>query len=65
MHLQIGLNIRALSACLSTLDKVHFGLVFGDCLSELYRHGWCIVCHQVVNITHLGAPAVLVRHVCQ
>ena len=32
MHLQIGLNIRALSACLSTLDKVHFGLVSGDCL---------------------------------
>lgn len=32
MLLQIGLNIRAGSACLSTLDKVHFGIAFSGCL---------------------------------
>lgn len=33
MLLQIGLNIHSRrSACLSILDKVHFGLVFSGCL---------------------------------
>lgn len=56
MCLQVGLNIRALSACLSTLDKVHFGLVFEDCLFLNLIGTAGVLCSTKWYITHLGSP---------